>query len=164
MSLQMVTPSLTGRLGWGWGSTVQPQQPDSQGSPPSAYLNERLSIFGFSPAQVLTFKYVASIGGPPALIPLMFAAIGGGLATTLVAAPFGVAAAVIAAPFGGSLCAVLAAFHIARQRSSEEQIRVEVDEQTDAMVAALRDLAAQAKRESGEDAQKIPKPDKARVA
>jgi len=94
----------------------------------------------------------------------MFAAIGGGLATTLVAAPFGVAAAVIAAPFGGSLCAVLAAFHIARQRSSEEQIRVEVDEQTDAMVAALRDLAAQAKRESGEDAQKIPKPDKARVA
>lgn len=98
------------------------------------------------------------------MIPLMFAAIGGGLATVSVVAPFGVAAAVIAAPFGGSLCAALAAFHMARQRGSEEQIRTEVDQQADAMVAALRDLAAQAKRVSQEDAQGSQQADKARVA
>jgi hypothetical protein len=81
------------------------------------------------------------------MIPLMFAAIGGGLATASVVAPLGALSAVIAAPFGGSLCAVLAAFHIARQRDPEWQREVNLDEQADAMVAALRGLAAQAKRE-----------------
>lgn len=98
------------------------------------------------------------------MLPLMFAAIGGGLATVSVVAPFGVAAAVIASPFGGSLCAVLAAFHIARLRGSEEQTRAVLDEQTDAMVAALSDLTAQAKRVSQGDGRQYKKADEARVA
>jgi hypothetical protein len=85
------------------------------------------------------------------MIPMLFAAIVGGLTTVSVVGPFSASAAIIVAPFGSSLCAVLMAFHIARHRGSEEQIRVEVDEQTDAMVASLRDLTAQAKLVSQED-------------
>lgn len=98
------------------------------------------------------------------MIPVLFAAIVGGLATVSVVAPFSASAAIIVAPFGSSLCAVLMAFHIARHRGSEKQIRAEVDVQTDVMVASLRDLTVQAKRVSHEDAQQNQKADQARVA
>jgi hypothetical protein len=98
------------------------------------------------------------------MIPLMFAAIGGGLATASVVAPLGALSAVIAAPFGGSFCAVLAAFHIARQRGAEWQGEVNLDEQADAMVAALRGLAAQAKQEHEGSAERAEDGDRTKAA
>ncbi|GJE15601.1 hypothetical protein [Methylobacterium marchantiae] len=86
------------------------------------------------------------------MIPLMFAAIGGGAATASIVMPFGPVASAIAAPFGGSLCALLAAFHIARRRGPEWQSTADLDEQADAMVAALRGIAAQAERDQAEEA------------
>lgn len=76
---------------------------------------------------------------------LMFAAIGGGLATVSLLAPLGIIPAALAAPLGGSLCAILAAIHISRQRGPDWISQSELDTQTDDMVAALRGLAAQAK-------------------
>ncbi|WP_375410384.1 hypothetical protein [uncultured Methylobacterium sp.] len=75
------------------------------------------------------------------MILLMFAALGGGLATVSVLAPFGAVAAAACAPIGGSLCAVLAAVYITRQRE-EAGSQEDLDAQADAMVATLRDLAA----------------------
>lgn len=80
------------------------------------------------------------------MVFLMFAALGGSLVTASVMAPLGALPALIAAPFGGSLCAVLAALQIARRRGVEDQGELDIDEQTDAMVASLRGLAAQGKR------------------
>ncbi len=78
------------------------------------------------------------------MIFLMFAAIGGGLVTASIIAPLGALPALVGAPFGGSLCAALAALQIAHQRGAEWQEDVNLDEQTDAMVATLKGLAAQA--------------------
>jgi hypothetical protein len=86
------------------------------------------------------------------MILLAFAAIGGGLATALIMAPFGVASAVLTAPLGGSLCAALAAVYVARQSGHERQGGTDLDEQTDAMVASLRGVAAQAKQATEEEA------------
>lgn len=72
---------------------------------------------------------------------LMFAAIGGGLATLSVLAPFGGLVAAACAPIGGSLCAVVAAAYVTRH-SSEADHRVDLDLQADAMVASLRELTA----------------------
>lgn len=83
------------------------------------------------------------------MIPLMLAALGGGVATALIAAPLGTVTAVLAAPLGASVCTLLSAFYLARRRGSEWQTQVHLDEQTDAMVAALRGLASQAKQASG---------------
>lgn len=77
------------------------------------------------------------------MIPLMLAALGGGVVTALIAAPLGTVTAVLAAPLGASACTLLAAFHLARRRGSDWQTQVDLDEQTDAMVAALRGLAKQ---------------------
>ncbi len=75
------------------------------------------------------------------MILLMFAALGGGLATVSVLAPFGGVVAAACAPFGGSLCAVLAAAYITRQRE-EAGGEADLDAQADVMVATLRELAA----------------------
>ncbi|CAO4152821.1 hypothetical protein [Methylorubrum aminovorans] len=80
------------------------------------------------------------------MILLIFAAIGGGLVTASIMAPLGTLPALIAAPFGGSLCAALTALQIAHQRGAEWQEDVNLDEQTDAMVATLRGVATQAAR------------------
>lgn len=98
------------------------------------------------------------------MIPLMFAALGGGLATASVVAPLGALTAVIATPFGAGLGTLLAAFYIARQRGSEWQDSADLDEQTDAMVAALRGLAAEAKRVSDLDAGSSRETDTVRAA
>jgi hypothetical protein len=75
------------------------------------------------------------------VILLMFAALGGGLATLSILAPFGAVVAAACAPIGGSLSAVLAAVYITRRRD-EAGGQADLDAQTDAMVAALRELAA----------------------
>ena len=72
---------------------------------------------------------------------MMFAAIGGGLATLSVLAPFGGIVAAACAPIGGSLCAVAAAAYVTRH-SGEADGRADLDVQTDAMVASLRELTA----------------------
>lgn len=76
---------------------------------------------------------------------LMFAAIGGGLATASVFAPLGAIPAVLSAPLGGSLCALLAAIHVSRHRNADWIAQADLDAQTDHMVATLRGLAAQGK-------------------
>lgn len=75
------------------------------------------------------------------VILLMFAALGGGLATLSILAPFGAVAAAACAPIGGSFCAVLAAVYITRQRE-EAGGQTDLDAQADAMVATLRELTA----------------------
>ncbi|WP_267361462.1 MULTISPECIES: hypothetical protein [unclassified Methylobacterium] len=73
------------------------------------------------------------------------AALGGGVATAALLGPVSPLAALITAPFIASATALLASFAVAWSRSrnaSENQVS---DLQTDAMVAALRTLAEQAK-------------------
>ena len=79
---------------------------------------------------------------------LMFAAIGGGLATASILSPFGGVISALAAPLGGSLCAVLAAIYLTRRPGNEADGEANLDAQTDTMVAALRDLSA---RSTGPD-------------
>ncbi|MBX9930028.1 MAG: hypothetical protein K2Y56_00550 [Methylobacterium sp.] len=91
---------------------------------------------------------------------LMFAAIGGGLATASILSPFGGVVAALSAPLGGSLCAVLAAIHLTRRSTHESDANWDIDTQTDAMVASLRDLAAQSAKpelEAGPEAAEEPK-------
>lgn len=80
------------------------------------------------------------------MIPLMFAALAGGILTAAVTAPFGIVLSIVSAPFGGSLCAVLAAVHLARRRGTDWRSQDDLETQTDAMVAALRGMAGQAER------------------
>ena len=75
------------------------------------------------------------------MILLMFAALGGGLATLSILAPFGAIVAAACAPIGGSLCAVLVAAYVTRGRE-EVGGRSDLDAQADAMVATLRELTA----------------------
>lgn len=72
---------------------------------------------------------------------MMFAAIGGGLATLSILAPFGGIVAAACAPIGGSLCAVAAAAYVTRH-NGEADGSGDLDVQTDAMVASLRELTA----------------------
>ncbi len=83
------------------------------------------------------------------MIPLMFAALAGGILTAAMTAPFGIIASVVSAPFGGSLCAVLAAIHLARRRGGDWQSRDDIEAQTDAMVAALKDMAERGRTSEG---------------
>ena len=77
------------------------------------------------------------------MIPLMVAALGGGIATGATVLRYGALAALVAAPFGGSAAALAAALMLARQRGPNWQSRTDLDEQSDAMVRALRSLAEQ---------------------
>jgi hypothetical protein len=83
------------------------------------------------------------------VFPLVFAAIGGGLVTAAATAPLGAISSALLAPLGGSFFATLVAALIARRRGANWQSRDDLDEQTDAMVAALRGVAAQAEQDSG---------------
>lgn len=79
------------------------------------------------------------------MVLLVFVAIAGGLAAGAAVAPFGLLAALLAAPMGGSLCAVVAALVLMRLRGPAVPSDVDLDAQTDAMVADLRGVAAQAR-------------------
>ena len=92
------------------------------------------------------------------MFPLMFAAIGGGIATATAVAPFGVVLGVLAAPVGGSLCAILAAVHLARRRGSDWQSQADLDDQADAMVTALRELTARAEQQGEKSEVSVLKP------
>ncbi len=85
------------------------------------------------------------------MIPIVAAAIVGGLACGLTAASQGIIAGLLAAPLGGSASALLVAVALAYRRGPGWQRQDDLDEQTDAMVAALRDVAEQG-RTQAEDA------------
>ena len=73
------------------------------------------------------------------------AALGGGVATAALLGPVSPLAALITAPFIASATALLASFLVAWRRSRGGSEMPIPDVQTDAMVAALRTLADQAK-------------------
>ncbi|GJD48062.1 hypothetical protein OPKNFCMD_0778 [Methylobacterium crusticola] len=73
-------------------------------------------------------------------------AIGGGIVTGLLMLPQGAAWAALAAPFGGSASALVAALVLYARRGAGWRARDERDEATDAMVSALRRLAAEGRQ------------------
>ncbi|MEL6059238.1 MULTISPECIES: hypothetical protein [unclassified Methylobacterium] len=73
------------------------------------------------------------------------AALGGGVATAALLGPISPLAALITAPFIASATALLASFLVAWRGSRDGWETPIRDRQTDAMVAALRTLAEQAK-------------------
>ena len=80
------------------------------------------------------------------MLLVVFVAIAGGFLTVAAMVPYGLLVALLSAPLGGSLCAAAAALVIMKLRGSADQSEENLDAQTDAMVADLRGIAAQAKR------------------
>lgn len=79
------------------------------------------------------------------MLLVVAAALGGGVATAALLGPISPLAALITAPFIASATALLASFLVAWRRSRDAWEAPIPDAQTDAMVAALRTLAEQAK-------------------
>jgi hypothetical protein len=86
------------------------------------------------------------------MLLLVAVAIGSGLVTAVVLTPISALAALIIAPLIASMAAILACFAIAWQSTGGDHRGTALDAQTDAMVAALRDVAQQ-----GAAASPIPK-------
>lgn len=86
------------------------------------------------------------------MLLLVAVAIGSGLVAAAILAPISVLAALVIAPLAGSIAAILACFVIAWRSTGDDRQRQSLDDQTDAMVAALRDVAQQ-----GAAASPIPK-------
>ncbi len=82
------------------------------------------------------------------MLYLVAAAIVGGCATAAVLAPINLLTALIVAPVGASIATILACFPIAWLTARKRSRAVALDAQTDAMAAALRDVALQAKAAS----------------
>lgn len=80
------------------------------------------------------------------MLPLSALAIGGGVATAALMLPYGLAAAVLVAPFGGSALALAGGVLLATRRGDTWQRDAATDGQIDAMVAALRGVAAEGRR------------------
>lgn len=80
------------------------------------------------------------------MLPLSALAIGGGVATAALMLPYGLAAAILVAPFGGSALALAGSVLLAAHRDDAWRSDAESDAQIDAMVAALRGVAAEARR------------------
>lgn len=95
------------------------------------------------------------------MLLFVFVAIAGGLVTGAAMAPFGWVTALLSAPLGGSLCAAAAALVVMQFRGPTYQSEEDLEAQTDAMVADLRGIAAEAKRletsqsESRQDGRRI---------
>ena len=79
------------------------------------------------------------------MIVLVAAAIGSGLVTAVVLAPLSPLAALITAPLVASATAMLACLLIAWHSTRDTRDVSVLDERTDAMVAALREVADHAK-------------------
>ena len=77
------------------------------------------------------------------MLLLVAVAIGSGLAAAALLAPISILAALIIAPLAGSVAAILACFAIAWRSTGGVRKRPSLDVQTDAMVAALREVAQQ---------------------
>lgn len=86
------------------------------------------------------------------MLLLVAVAIGSGLVAAAILAPISVLAALIIAPLTASVAAIVACFIIAWRSTEGERQMKSFDVQTDAMVAALRDVAQQ-----GATASPIPK-------
>ncbi|ACA17244.1 hypothetical protein M446_2814 [Methylobacterium sp. 4-46] len=76
------------------------------------------------------------------MIVLVAAAMVGAIVTASVVQPYGAVYAVLAAPFGGSTAALFAAVMLVHRNSEDWQRDIDLDTQTDEMVAMLRDVAA----------------------
>ena len=75
---------------------------------------------------------------------LIAAGIGGGLAAAALLVPVSLLAALIIAPLVASATAILACFLIAWRNTEESREPLDLDAQTDVMVAALREVAQRA--------------------
>ncbi len=80
------------------------------------------------------------------MVLLMFASLVGASLTFLFLWPWGGLLASAAAPFGGSLFTLVAGIFLAMRRSKPEERFEAVPDETDAMVAALRQAAAMGRR------------------
>ncbi|MGY2049538.1 hypothetical protein [Methylobacterium sp. JK268] len=84
---------------------------------------------------------------------LIAAALGGGIVTAALVHPHGVGWALAAVPFGGSAAALAAGVALALLRGPAAaqdgvDIQADIDAQTDAMVASLREAAARGRAEA----------------
>jgi hypothetical protein len=77
----------------------------------------------------------------------VFVAIAGGFLAAATMVPYGPLATLLSVPLGGSLCAAVAALVVMQLRGPTYQSDEDLDAQTDAMVASLRGIAAQAQRQ-----------------
>lgn len=88
---------------------------------------------------------------------ILLAAMGGGMISTVLLLPYGILTAVMGAPLSASLCAAAAGAVIMLRPGDAWNTDVafdeDTDDQTDAMVKMLRDIAAKG-RESGTDAKR----------
>ena len=75
------------------------------------------------------------------MLLILAAALLGGFGAAVLAITTSPLLAVLLAPIFGSASALLAAFYLAWRRGSYDQGEVDLDAQTDAMVAALRGIA-----------------------
>jgi hypothetical protein len=86
------------------------------------------------------------------MIFLAATAIGGGLLTAILLAPFSYLAVLVTAPLVASALTILAGLLVAWRSASLEVTRSSLDEQSDRMVAALRTVAIRAETTSPEKA------------
>ncbi|GEP01748.1 hypothetical protein [Methylobacterium haplocladii] len=89
------------------------------------------------------------------------AALTAGSVTVAVIAPLNLLLAVALGPVAGTGAAVLATVLVARRRGEDEQDGADSDEETDRMVASLREMGRQAAGPSGSP---IAGPTRSRVA
>ncbi|AWN54624.1 hypothetical protein DK412_25890 [Methylobacterium sp. 17Sr1-1] len=81
------------------------------------------------------------------MLLLVFVAIAGGFLTAAIMVPYGPLVALFGDPLGGSLSAAVAALVLMCVRGPAYQSEEDIDAQTDAMVADLRGIVAQARRQ-----------------
>jgi hypothetical protein len=77
------------------------------------------------------------------MLLLVAVAIGSGLTAAALLAPISILAALVIAPLVASTAAILACIVVVWRNTGDERRRRSLDGQTDAMVAALRDVAQQ---------------------
>lgn len=77
------------------------------------------------------------------MLLLVAVAIGSGLTAAAILAPISILAAFLIAPLVASVAAILACIVVVWRSTDDERRRRSLDGQTDAMVAALRDVAQQ---------------------
>ena len=95
---------------------------------------------------------------------ILLATMGGGVISTVLLLPYGILTALMAAPLCASLCAAAAGAVLMLRRgdawNADAAFEDATDDQTDAMVKMLRDIAAKG-RESSADAKRSSRSSKA---
>lgn len=92
---------------------------------------------------------------------IMFAAVIAGLLMMSVTAPTSLLLALMAGPIAGSTTGLCAALFLAWYRGSEWKSDDDIDQQTDAMVSALRSLTEQGRAVDGAPAIRTVEPSQA---